>query len=219
MGAKHDSAVEAEDQILAMRLDRLEHVAVDPLGHAPGAGPWMRRLRCDPLADQHLKALRRTVDRVPFGHGRHRNGWHSGEVSRARSTAAGAAAALVWAAAERIDRQVLANDYTDVALLGKLATRSRAWPIAGVALHAANGAAFGFAFDLARRRTSLPPRQLALRLALTEHVLLFPLGALVDRYHPARGEPGLERVFGGRAFAQATLRHALFGLVLGRLAE
>jgi hypothetical protein len=29
----------------------------------------------------------------------------------------------------------------------------------------------------------------------------------------------VERVFGGRAFAQATLRHALFGLVLGRLAE
>jgi hypothetical protein len=140
-------------------------------------------------------------------------------VSRARSTAAGAAAALVWAAAERIDRKVLANDYTDVALLGKFVTRSRAWPVAGVAVHAANGAAFGFVFDIARRRTSIPARRLALRLALTEHLLLFPLGAVVDRYHPARGEPGVRRVFGGRAFAQATLRHALFGLVLGRLAE
>jgi hypothetical protein len=140
-------------------------------------------------------------------------------VSTARSTAAGAAAALVWAAAERIDRKVFANDYTDVALLGKFATRSRAWPVAGVALHAANGAAFGYAFELARRRTSVPARRLALRLALAEHLLLFPLGALVDRYHPARGEPELERVFGVRAFAQATMRHALFGLVLGRLAE
>jgi hypothetical protein len=158
------------------------------------------------------------MDRVPFGHGRHRNGWHSDGVSRTRSAAAGATAALVWAAAERIDRKVFANDYTDVALLGKFVTRSSAWPIAGVALHAANGAAFGLAFDIKRRRTSIPPRQLALRLALIEHLLLFPLGALVDRYHPARGEPGVERVFGGRAFAQATLRHALFGLVLGRLA-
>jgi hypothetical protein len=139
-------------------------------------------------------------------------------VSRARSIAAGATAALVWGAAERIDRKVFANDYTDVALLGKFVTRSRAWPVAGAALHAANGAAFGLAFGLARRRTSIPPRRLALTLALTEHLALFPLGALVDRYHPARGEPGVERVFGGRAFAQATFRHALFGVVLGRLA-
>ena len=114
--------------------------------------------------------------------------------------------------------RLFGNDYTDVALLGKFVTRSRAWPIAGVAVHAANGAAFGLAFDVARRRTAMPPRRLALALALTEHLALFPLGALVDRFHPARGEPGLERVFGGRAFAQATVRHALFGVVLGRLA-
>ncbi len=139
-------------------------------------------------------------------------------MSRTRSIAAGAAAALAWSAAERIDRRLFANDYTDVALLGKAVTRSRAWPVAGSALHAANGAVFGLAFDVARRRSSIPPRRLALRLALAEHLVLFPLGAVVDRYHPARGEPGVERVFGGRAFAQATLRHALFGLVLGRLA-
>jgi hypothetical protein len=140
-------------------------------------------------------------------------------VSRSRSTAAGAAAALVWGAAERVDRKIFANDYTDVALLGKFVTRSRAWPLAGVAVHAANGAAFGFAFDMVRRHSKVGPRRLALGLALTEHLALFPLGMLVDRYHPARGEPGVERVFGKRAFAQATFRHALFGVVLGRLAE
>jgi hypothetical protein len=140
-------------------------------------------------------------------------------VSRSRSTAAGAAAALVWGAAERVDRKIFANDYTDVALLGKFVTRSRAWPLAGVAVHAANGAAFGFAFDMVRRHSKVGPRRLALGLALTEHLALFPLGMLVDRYHPARGEPGVERVFGKRAFAQATFRHALFGVVLGRLAQ
>jgi hypothetical protein len=139
-------------------------------------------------------------------------------VNRARSIAAGATAALVWGAAERVDRKLFANDYTDVALLGKLVTRSRAWPVAGIALHAANGAVFGLAFDVVRRRTTIAPRRLALTLALTEHLALFPLGTLVDRYHPARGEPGVERVGGGRAFAQATVRHALFGVVLGRLA-
>jgi hypothetical protein len=139
-------------------------------------------------------------------------------MSLPRSIAAGAAAALIWGAVERVDRKIVGNDYTDVALLGKFVTCSRAWPLAGVAVHAANGAVFGAAFELVRRRTSIPPRRLAVGLALAEHLALFPLGALVDRYHPARGEPGLERVYGGRPFVQATFRHALFGAVLGRLA-
>ena len=215
---EHDATVEAKDQVLAERLDRFEHAAVEPLGDPTGSSARVRRLGCDPLAYQHLEASCGAVDRVPFGHDRHGNDWQSGAVNRTRSLAAGAAAAVVWAAAEQLDRRVFANDYTDVALLGKFVTRSRAWPIAGLALHAANGAAFGFAFDVVRRRVSVPPRRLAVGLALTEHLSLFPLGVLVDRYHPARGEPGVERVFGGRAFVQATVRHALFGLVLGRLA-
>jgi len=51
---------------------------------------------------------------------------------------------------------------------------------------------------------------------LSEHVALWPLGALVDRHHPARSE--LEPLSGNRrAFAQAAWRHALFGLVLAEL--
>lgn len=135
-------------------------------------------------------------------------------MTSARAAAAGAAAALVWAAAEPLDRRLLRNDYSDVALLGKLVTRSRAWPLAGLALHAGNGAVFGLAYRELDRRFGTR----AVTLALAEHATLFPLGALVDRFHPARGEPGLERVFGARAFAQATWRHVLFGSVLGRLA-
>jgi hypothetical protein len=140
-------------------------------------------------------------------------------MSRVRSALAGATAAVVWAAAEPVDRRLLRNDYSDVALLGKFATRSRWWPAAGLAMHAANGAVFGLAFDAARRHISVPPARLALGLALAEHVALFPLGAFVDRFHPARGERGLEKVFSGPAFVQATVRHALFGAVLGRLAR
>jgi hypothetical protein len=56
-------------------------------------------------------------------------------------------------------------------------------------------------------------------MALAEHVALYPLSALIDRYHPARGEPGLPPLIANpRAFGQATVRHAVFGLVLGRLA-
>jgi hypothetical protein len=123
-------------------------------------------------------------------------------------------AALVWAGAERIDMRLLRHDYSDVALLGKFATRSRAWPLAGLAIHAANGAVFGLAYAELRKRRGVG----ALQLALVEHAALFPLGYFVDRAHPARGEDGVVGVFSARAFAQATLRHAVFGVVLGALA-
>jgi hypothetical protein len=82
-------------------------------------------------------------------------------------------------------------------------------------MHAANGAVFGLAYHELRRRH----RVSAIKLAMIEHLALFPIGLVVDRMHPARGQAGVERVFGARAFAQATWRHFLFGAVLGRLAD
>jgi hypothetical protein len=131
-----------------------------------------------------------------------------------RPAAAGALAALAWAAVEPLDRRLLRNDYSDVAMLGKLATRSSAWPLAGLAMHAANGAAFGVAWERLHRRTRVSP----LQLALLESTLLFPLTYVVDRAHPARGTRGVARSFTPRGFVQETVRHALFGAVLGRLA-
>jgi len=134
---------------------------------------------------------------------------------RARAAAAGAVAATAWAALEPLDRRLFRYGYSDVALLGKFATRGRWWRPAGLALHALNGAAFGVVYDELRRRR----RVSAFRLALAEHVALFPLSALVDRHHPARGTDGVPRLVHPRAFAQATVRHALFGVLLGRLAK
>ena len=140
-------------------------------------------------------------------------------MSYARSAAAGAAAATVWGLSEPLDKPIFGCDHSDVALLGKAVTRGRGWRAAGLALHAANGAAFGLGFEAVRHRTGLAPRPLALGLALVEHIALWPLGALSDRYHPARGEAGVPPIARDpRAFAQATWRHALFGTVLGRLA-
>jgi hypothetical protein len=140
-------------------------------------------------------------------------------VSRARAAVAGAAAATIWAAAEPIDTRLFRHDFSNIALLGKFWTRSRWWPLAGLAIHAANGVVFGLAYDEVRRRTRLPPRPLALWLALAEHSTLYPLAYLVDTRHPARGERGLAPMFSARGFAQETLRHVLFGMALGRLAE
>src|SRR3954452_18195565 len=102
-----------------------------------------------------------------------------------KAAKAGAIAALVWAAVEPFDQRMLRHDYSDVAVLGKAVTRSRAWPLAGLAMHAANGAVFGVAYAQRRRGTS------AVTMALAEHTVLFPLGAIVDRRHPARGTKGL----------------------------
>jgi hypothetical protein len=136
-----------------------------------------------------------------------------------RAAAAGATAATIWALEEPLDQRLLGCDYSDVALLGKAVTRGPGWRAAGLAIHALNGALFGLAFHDARRIVMVDSRKLAVGMALAEHVGLFPLCYFVDRYHPARGEPGIPPLLRNpRAFAQATWRHALFGAVLGRLA-
>lgn len=136
-----------------------------------------------------------------------------------RAAAAGAAAATVWGLLEPIDQRLFGCDYSDVALLGKGVTRGRNWHAAGFALHALNGAVFGVVFDAVRRRVAIRPRRLAVGMALAEHVSLYPLCYFVDRYHPARGEEGVPPLLTNRrAFAQATARHVVFGIALGRLA-
>jgi hypothetical protein len=55
-------------------------------------------------------------------------------------------------------------------------------------------------------------------MGLIEHVATWPMVALVDRYHPARNE--LPKLVGNRrAMGQATIRHAVFGFVLGALED
>lgn len=140
-------------------------------------------------------------------------------MSHARAAGAGAVAAIVWGAIEPLDQRLLRYDYSDVAVLGKAVTRGPRWRLAGFALHAANGAAFGFAFDELRKHLRVDARRLAVAMALAEHLTLYPLCYFVDRHHPARGESGVPPLLRSpRAFAQATWRHAVFGAILGRLA-
>jgi hypothetical protein len=134
--------------------------------------------------------------------------------------AAGAVAATAWALLEPVDKRLFRCHYSDVALLGKAVTRGRLARPIGLAMHAGNGAIFGLAFAEARRRLPIPKERLALGMALAEHVALYPLSYFVDRYHPARGEEGIPPLLSSpRAFGQATVRHALFGVILGRLSR
>jgi hypothetical protein len=133
---------------------------------------------------------------------------------------AGAVAATAWGLLEPLDRRLFRCDYSDVMLLGKLVARGRLARPFGFAIHALNGAVFGLAFDQACKRVPVDKRRLAIGMAMAEHVGLYPLSYFVDRYHPTRGEEGIPRLLTSRrAFAQATARHALFGVVLGRLSR
>ncbi len=133
-----------------------------------------------------------------------------------RGAVAGAVATAVMTAEQPLDKRMFDSKYDDVEILGKLVTRGDGWQPIGVALHVQNGAFFGAAYT--RLKPSLPgPAVLrGLLVGLVEHVATWPMVALVDRYHPARKElPKL--VANRRAFGQATIRHAVFGVVLGLL--
>jgi hypothetical protein len=133
-----------------------------------------------------------------------------------RGGVAGAVATVVMTLEEPLDKRLFNSEYDDVEVLGKLVTRGDGWRPIGFALHVQNGAVLGAAY--ARLKPSLPgsPVLRGLLAGLIEHVATWPMTALVDRYHPARKElPKLAA--NRRAFGQATIRHAVFGVVLGLL--
>jgi hypothetical protein len=135
-----------------------------------------------------------------------------------RGGVAGAVATVVMTLEQPLDKRVFDSEYDDVEILGKLVTRGGHWRPIGWALHVQNGAMFGAAY--ARLKPSLPGPAVirGLLVGLIEHVATWPMTVLVDRYHPARKElPKLGA--NPRAFGQATIRHAVFGIVLALLEE
>ena len=131
-----------------------------------------------------------------------------------RGARAGIAASAVWAAAEPALGRLLRTPYSDVRLLGRQATRSRWWPVAGVALHLANGAVFGVAFEKLGGRGM---RQGVLAAEL-ENAVLWPGMLVVDRIHPDRRNGTWPRLLTNRrVIAYEVATHALFGTVLGLL--
>ena len=134
--------------------------------------------------------------------------------SSLRGAAAGAVATVVMTLEQPLDKHLFDSEYDDVEILGRLVTRGDDWRPIGFALHVQNGAIFGVAY--ARLRPSLPGPAVVrgLLVGLIEHVAAWPMTVVFDRYHPARKElPKLAA--NRRAFGQATIRHAVFGIVLG----
>jgi len=132
----------------------------------------------------------------------------------ANGAVAGALGAIVWAALEPADRRAFGVPYSDVELLGKLVTRGDLWPAAGLALHVQNGALFGAIYAQAKPFIPGPPPLRGAIAGLAESFATWPLSRFVGRLHPAGKD--FPQLWGdNRALAQATLRHAVFGVVLG----
>ncbi len=130
-----------------------------------------------------------------------------------RGAVAGSAAALAWAAAEPVAQRIFGTTYSDVRVLGRPFSQ-RHWRATGTAIHLANGAAAGVAFE----RLGLRGWKWGVAVFQLETVALWPLMVVVDRWHPDRRSgawPPLLR--NGRVFAQEAAVHALFGAVLGLL--
>jgi hypothetical protein len=128
-----------------------------------------------------------------------------------RGAVAGVTAAAAWIAAEPVARRLFGTPFTDVRALGRPVSR-RHWRAAGTAIHLANGAAAGIAFE----RLGLRGWKAGVAAFQAEHLAAWPLMAAVDRWHPDRRSgawPPLLR--NGRVFAQEAAVHAVFGAVLG----
>ncbi len=133
-----------------------------------------------------------------------------------RGAVCGALAAAVWALEQPLDKLAFSSRHDDVELLGKAVTRGDGWYPAGLALHIQNGALFGAAYANLAPLLPVAPILRGPLVAMAQHLAFWPLGALSDRFHPARKE--LPTLAGNRrAFAQAAWRHLVFGIVLGEL--
>jgi hypothetical protein len=133
-----------------------------------------------------------------------------------RGAVAGAIAAGAWALEQPLDKVIFSSPYDDVEWLGRAITRGQRWYPAGLAFHLSNGAVFGAVYANVAPLLPVPAATRGPLIALGEHLSLWPLCGISDRFHPARKT--LPRLAGNRrAFAQSTVRHLLFGIALGEL--
>jgi hypothetical protein len=131
-----------------------------------------------------------------------------------RAAVAGATAAAVWVAVEPVWRRAFGGPHSELRLVGRMLAPESSWKPVGLAVHLANGAIFGIAFDrLGGRGVGR-----AVVAAQVENALLWPGMLIVDRIHPDVRDaswPPLAR--DPRVIAQEVASHLVFGVVLGGL--
>jgi hypothetical protein len=129
-----------------------------------------------------------------------------------RGALTGAVAAAVWQASDPILKCAFGTPYADAELLGPFLIRGRYEWLANLATHSTAGAGFGYLFERFGGRGV----KHGVAVALAENTLLWPALGVVERIHPKRRDGSWPPLVGNpRVFAQATVGHAFFGLLLG----
>jgi len=127
---------------------------------------------------------------------------------------AGATAAAAWIAAEPITRRLAGGTHRELRLISGLLAGKRGGNALGLAVHLANGAAFGVAFS---RFGGRGVRQ-AVVAAQVENAVLWPGMAIADRVHPDVRSGRWPRLVSDRGtILQEIGSHLVFGAVLGAL--
>lgn len=130
---------------------------------------------------------------------------------------AGVIGGLTHAAMNEVDRKILNYNADDLVLLGGVFTSDTALARKiGIGMHLNFAAIFGATYAvLLQPKTDREAFRQGVTFAMTEHFGLFPLGILVDQFHPHIQRGTSERFFTPTSFVEASLRHLALGAGLG----
>jgi len=127
---------------------------------------------------------------------------------------AGAVAAAAWIAAEPAIKRAVGGTHRELRLVSGLLSPGRGGSGLGLAVHVANGAAFGVAFQ----RLGGHGVRRAVLAAQAENAILWPTMAIADRIHPdVRSGEWPRLLTDPGTIAQEVGGHLVFGIVLGAL--
>lgn len=129
-----------------------------------------------------------------------------------RGALLGAAAAAVWNAYDPLLKRAFSTPYADSEVMGPFLTTGEYEWLANLVTHMGGGFAFGALFE----RFGGHGVSRGVAAAVAENTVLWPAVAVIEKVHPKRKSgawPPL--LFNGRAFAAATVGHAVFGALLG----
>ena len=132
------------------------------------------------------------------------------------AAAAGAVAAAAWIAAEPAIRRTVGGTHRELRLISGLISPGHGGTGLGLAVHLANGAAFGVAFQ----RFGGHGIRRAVLAAQAENAILWPGMAIADRVHPDVRSGAWPTLLTDRGtIAQEVGGHLVFGVVLGALVQ
>jgi hypothetical protein len=134
-----------------------------------------------------------------------------------RGIITGIAGGVAFAAVMQADIAISGRKVDDFKLLagwGPLRDRER---IAGPAIHLINSASLGALYSLIQDKLAGPGWLRGLTFATAENLTLWPIIIVLDRIHPAIRDGSLPEYNHGWPFIAESLRHAVYGCVLGAL--